>query len=167
MYWECFRASQGGNDKLILWSSWHGMMDLWNCKVSQDWVSWPTNLIQVEQVFWTGKEHSLDNIAENAEFTLPAKLKYHKLKSASTRLYVSTQNKTHDKDSGLLEDYEKLAMHTNAVVIQSYNLKDDSLYQEVFKCYRHWKIVLSKLNKGHYSYSKVSQILNSLSYLSY
>ena len=100
----------------------------------------------------------LDNIAENAEFTLPAK--YHKLKSTSTRLYVSTHNKTHDKDSGLLEDYEKLAMHTNAVVIQSYNLKDDSSYQEVFKCYRHWKIVLSKLNEGHYSYSKVSEILS-------
>jgi len=27
---------------------------------------------------------------------------------------------------GLLEDYEKLAMLTNAVIIQSYNLKDDS-----------------------------------------
>jgi len=107
-------------------------MDFLNCKVSQDWVSWPTNLIQVEQVFWTGKENSPDNIAENAEFTLPAK--YHKLKSASTRLYVSTHNKTHNKASGLLEDYEKLAMLTNAVVIQSYNLKDDSLYQEVYKC---------------------------------
>ena len=106
-------------------------MDFLNCKVSQDWVSWPTNLIQVEQVFWTGKENLLDNIAENAEFTLPAK--YHKLKSASTRLYVSTHNKTHDKASGLLEDYEKLAIRlTNAVVNQSYNLKDDSSYQEVF-----------------------------------
>jgi len=132
-------------------------MDLWNCKVSQDWVSWPPTLIQVEQVFWTGKEHLLDNIAENAEFSLFAK--YHKLKSASTRLYselrrivekddktwpckhfverleeefdvgnVSTHNKTHDKASGLLEDYEKLAMLTNAVVNQSYNLKDDSWY---------------------------------------
>ena len=73
---------------------------------------------------------------------------------------VSTHNKTHDKASGLLEDYEKLAMLTNAVVIQSYNLKDDSSYQEVYKCYRHWKIVLSKLNEGHNSYCKVSQILN-------
>jgi len=60
---------------------------------------------------------------------------------------VSTHNKTHDKASGQLEDYEKLAMLANAVVNQSYNLKDDSSYQEVYKCYRHWKFVLSKFNK--------------------
>ena len=39
---------------------------------------------------------------------------------------ASTHYKTHNKASGLLEDHEKLAMFTNAVVTQSYNLKDDS-----------------------------------------
>ena len=49
-------------DFTTLWRSWHGMMDLWNFKVSQDWVSWPSNLIQVEQVFQTGKEHLIDKM---------------------------------------------------------------------------------------------------------
>jgi len=60
---------------------------------------------------------------------------------------VSTYKKTLDKANGLLEDHEKLAMLTNAVVTRSYNLKDDSSWQEVYKCYRHWQIVLSKFNE--------------------
>jgi len=60
---------------------------------------------------------------------------------------VSTHNKTQDKANGLLEDHEKLAMLTNAVVTRTYNLKDDSSWQEVYKCYRHWQIVLSKFNE--------------------
>jgi len=60
---------------------------------------------------------------------------------------VSTHKKTLDKANGLLEDHEKLVMLTNAVVTRSYNLKDDSSWQEVYKCYRLWQIVLSKLNE--------------------
>jgi len=59
---------------------------------------------------------------------------------------VSKHSKTQDKANRLLEDHEKLAMLTNAVVTRSYNLKDDSLWQEVYKCYRHWQTVLSKFN---------------------
>ena len=53
---------------------------------------------------------------------------------------VYTRNKTQDKVNGLLEDHEKLAMLTNAVVTQSYNLKEDSSWQEFCKRYRHWQI---------------------------
>jgi len=59
---------------------------------------------------------------------------------------VSKHSKTQDKANRLLEDHEKLAMLTNAVVTRSYNLQDDSLWQEVYKCYTHWQIVLSKFN---------------------
>ena len=127
-----------------------------------------------ERVFQAEKEDWFDPFAENAKFTLPAK--YRKLKSTSTKLYselrkimqkdkpwpcehfverletefdvgnVSTHNKTQDKANGLLKDHEKLAMLTNAVVTRSYNLKDDSSWQDVYKCYRHWQIVLSKFN---------------------
>ena len=129
-----------------------------------------------ERVFQDGKEDSLDPFAEGTEFTLP--VKYHKLKSTSTRLYselrkivdkddkpwpcqhfverleaefdvgnVSTHNEIHHKANGLLEDHKKLSVLTNAVVTRSYNLRDDSLWQEVYKCYRHWQIVLSKFNE--------------------
>ena len=60
---------------------------------------------------------------------------------------VSTRKETQDKVYRLLDDHEKLAMLTNAVVTRSYNLKDDSSWQEVYKCYRHWQIVLSKFNE--------------------
>ena len=129
-----------------------------------------------ERVFQSGKEDSLDPFVENAEFTLPAKyckLKststrlYSELRKIVEKDQkpwpcehfverleaefdvgnVSTLSKIQDKVHRLLEDHEKLAMLTNAVVTRSYNLKDDSSWQEVYKCYRHWQIVLSKLNE--------------------
>jgi len=129
-----------------------------------------------ERVFQAGKEDWLDPFAENAELTLPAKYRKLKSTSTRLyselrkilekddkpwpckhfveRLEaefdvgnVSTHSKTQDKANGLLEDHEKLAMLTNAVVTRSYNLKDDSSWQEVYKCYRHWQIVLSKFNE--------------------
>jgi len=60
---------------------------------------------------------------------------------------VSNHKKAQDKANGLLEDHEKLAMLINAVVTRSYNLEDDSSWQEVSKRYRHWQIVLSKFNE--------------------
>ena len=127
-------------------------------------------------VFLEGKEDWLDPFAEGAEFTLPAKYHKLKSTSTRLyselrkivekddkplpcehfveRLEaefdvgnVSTRKETQDKVNRLLEDHEKLAMLTNAVVTRSYNLKDDSSWQEVYKCYRHWQIVLSKFNE--------------------
>ena len=127
-------------------------------------------------VFLEGKEDWLDPFAEDAEFTLPAKYHKLKSTSTRLyselrkivekddkplpcehfveRLEaefdvgnVSTQKETQDKVYRLLDDHEKLAMLTNAVVTRSYNLKDDPSWQEVYKCYRHWQIVLSKFNE--------------------
>ena len=127
-------------------------------------------------VFLEGKEDWLDPFAEVAEFILPAKYHKLKSTSTRLyselrkivekddkplpcehfveRLEaefdvgnVSTQRETQDKVDRLLDDHEKLAMLTNAVVTRSYNLKDDSSWQEVYKCYRHWQIVLSKFNE--------------------
>ena len=129
-----------------------------------------------ERVFLEGKEDWLDPFAEGAEFTLPAKYRKLKSTSTRLyselrkivekddkpwpcehfveRLEaefdvgnVSTQKETQDNVIRLLEDHEKLSMLTSAVVTRSYNLKDDSSWQEVYKCYRHWQIVLSKFNE--------------------
>ena len=123
-----------------------------------------------------GREDLLDPFDENAEFTLPVKYRklkstsrrlYSELRKITEKDNkplscehfvecleaefdvgnVSTYNKTQDKVSGLLKDHEKLMMLTNAVVTRSYNLKDDSSWQEVYKCYRHWQIVLSKFSE--------------------
>jgi len=122
-----------------------------------------------QRVFQAEKEAWFDPFAENAEFTLPDKYRklkststrlYSDLRKIVEKDYkpwpcehfverleaefdvgnVSTHNKTQHKANGLLEDHEKLAMLTNAVVTRSYNLKDDSSWQEVYKCYRHWQI---------------------------
>jgi len=129
-----------------------------------------------ERVFQAEKEDWLDPFTENAKFTLPAKYRklkststrlYSELRTIVQkdnkpwpcehfveRLEtefdvgnVSTHNKTQDKANGLLEDHEKLTMLPNAVVTRSYNLKGDSSWQEVYKCYRYWQIVLSKFNE--------------------
>lgn len=129
-----------------------------------------------EQVFLEGKEGWLDPFAEGAEFTLPAKYRklkststrlyselrkivekddkplpcehfVERLEAEFDMGNVSTQKEIQDKGNRLLEDHEKLAMLTSAVVTRSYNLKDDSSWQEVYKCYRHWQIVLSKFNE--------------------
>ena len=130
-----------------------------------------------ERVFLReGKEDWLDPFAEGAEFTLPAKYRklkststrlyselrkivekddkplpcelfVERLEAEFDKGNVSTQKETQDKVKKLLEDHEKLAVLTNAVVTRSYNLKDDSSWQEVYKCYRHWQIVLSKFNE--------------------
>ena len=129
-----------------------------------------------KRVFQDGKEDSLDPFAEGTELTLPAKYRklkststglYSELRTIMEkddkpwpcqhfveRLEaefemgnVSTHNEIHDKANGLLEDHEKLSVLTNTVVTRSYHLRDDSSWQEVYKCYRHWQIVLSKFNE--------------------
>ena len=129
-----------------------------------------------EQVFVEGKEDWLDPFAEGAEFTLPVKYRKLKSTStrlySELRKIVekddkplpcehfverleaefdvgnfSIQKDTQDNVNRLLDDHEKLVMLTSAVVTRSYSLKDDSSWQEVYKCYRHWQIVLSKFTE--------------------
>ena len=61
--------------------------------------------------------------------------------------YISTHKEIKEKSKGLLEEHERLSLLTSAVVARSNDLKDDSSWQEVYKCYRHWQIVLSKFNE--------------------
>ena len=123
------------------------------------------------------KDESFDPFAEGAEFTLPGKYRKLKATSArlyselrkiaekdggkSSRCHsfverreagfdvgdISTHNKFQNKANGLLEEHERLSILTNAVVSGSNNLRDDSSWQDVYKCYRHWQIVLSKFNE--------------------
>ena len=123
------------------------------------------------------KEESFDPFAEGAEFTLPGKYRklkatstrlYSELRKIAEkdggkpspchsfveRLEagfdvgdISTHNKIQEKAKGLLEEHERLSILTNAVVSRSNNLRDDSSWQDVYKCYRHWQIVLSKFNE--------------------
>ena len=123
------------------------------------------------------KEESFDPFAEGAEFTLPGKYRklkatstrlYSELRKIAEkdggkpspchsfveRLEagfdvgdISTHNKFQNKANGLLEEHERLSALTTAVVSRSNNLRDDSSWQDVYKCYRHWQIVLSKFNE--------------------
>ena len=61
--------------------------------------------------------------------------------------YISTHKEIKEKSKGILEEHERLSLLTSAVVARSNDLKDDSSWQEVYKCYRHWQIVLSKFNE--------------------
>ncbi|KAJ7362083.1 hypothetical protein OS493_013174 [Desmophyllum pertusum] len=122
------------------------------------------------------KEDSLDPFAVDAEFVLPGKYRKLKSTSTQLyselrkiiekdgkpspcqhfveRLEagfdvgnISTRNEIQDKANGLLEEHEQLSTLTDAVVIRSCSLRDDTSWQEVYKCYRHWQIVLSKFNE--------------------
>ncbi len=148
-----------------------------------------------ERVSQDRKEETLDPFAEGAEFALPGKYRKLKSTSTRLyselrkivekddkpspcqqfveRLEtvfdvgnVSTHNEIHDKANGLLEEHEKLSLLSNAVVTRSHNLREDSSWQEVYKCYRHWQIVLSKFNELQRRTQQLLQgkceILNSL-----
>jgi len=60
---------------------------------------------------------------------------------------MSTRKELQDKAKGLLDEHEKLSRLTRAVVNRSHNLREDSSWPEVYKCYRHWQIVLRKFNE--------------------
>ena len=123
------------------------------------------------------KEEPFDPFAEAAEFSLPGKYRklkatstrlYSELRKIAEKVGgetlpchsfverleagfdvgdISTHNKIQEKAKGLLEEHERLSILTNAVVTRSNNLRDDSSWQDVYKCYRHWQIVLSKFNE--------------------
>ena len=60
---------------------------------------------------------------------------------------ISTHETLKSNARGLLEEHEKLTRLTDEVVKRSNNLNEKSSWSEVYKCYRHWQVVLSKFNE--------------------
>ena len=60
---------------------------------------------------------------------------------------IPTHETLQSNACGLLEEHEKLTRLTDEVVNRSSNLKENSPWSEVYKCYRHWQVVLSKFNE--------------------
>ena len=60
---------------------------------------------------------------------------------------ISTHETLKSNARGLLEEHEKLTRLTDEVVNRSNNLNENSSWSEVYKCYRHWQVVLSKFNE--------------------
>ena len=122
------------------------------------------------------KQESFDPFAEGVELTLPSKYRklkaasvklFSELKNITEKSEkpsswqhfvdrleagfdmgdISTHKELQDKAKGLLDEHEKLSRLTRGVVNRSHNLSEDSSWQEVYKCYRLWQIVLSKFNE--------------------
>ena len=122
------------------------------------------------------KQESFDPFSEGAELTLPGKYRklkatstrlYSELRNIAEKIDkqthcqrfidrlesefdmgdISTHEKLQDKANGLLDEHEKLTRLTSEVVNRSYNLSEDCSWPEVYKCYRHWQVVLSKFNE--------------------
>lgn len=60
---------------------------------------------------------------------------------------IPTHETLQSNACGLLEEHEKLTRLTDEVVNRSSNLKENSPWSEVYKCYKHWQVVLSKFNE--------------------
>ena len=60
---------------------------------------------------------------------------------------ISTHETLQKNACGLLEEHEKLTRLTDEVVNRSNYLNENSSWSEVYKCYRHWQVVLSKFNE--------------------
>ena len=89
----------------------------------------------------------LRNIAESRERPSSCQYFLHRLESEFDMENISTHKEIQDKTNSLLEEHEKWLRLTGDVVTRSYKLREDSPWQEVYKCYRHWQIVLSKFNE--------------------
>ena len=89
----------------------------------------------------------LRNIAESRDRPSPCQYFFHRLESEFDMENISTHKEIQDKTNSLLEEHEKWLKLIGDVVNRSYKLSEDSPWQEVYKCYRHWQIVLSKFNE--------------------
>ena len=89
----------------------------------------------------------LRNIAESRDSPSPCQYFLHRLESEFDMENISTHKEIQDKTNSLLEEHEKWLRLTGVVVTRSNKLSEDSPWQEVYKCYRHWQIVLSKFNE--------------------
>ena len=57
------------------------------------------------------------------------------------------QKEIHEEACRVLREHKKLYTLTEAVVCRTNNLTASSSWQETYKCYRHWQIVLSRFNE--------------------
>ena len=89
----------------------------------------------------------LRNIAESRDRPSPCQYFLHRLESEFDMENISTHKEIHDKTNSLLEEHEKWLRLTGDMVNRSFKLSENSPWQEVYKCYRHWQIVLSKFNE--------------------
>ena len=90
----------------------------------------------------------LRNNAESRDKPSPCQYFLHRLETEFADMEtISTHKEIQDKTNSLLEEHEKWLRLIGNVVNQSYKLSEDSPWQEVYKCYRHWQIELSKFNE--------------------
>lgn len=91
----------------------------------------------------------LRKIAEKDEgkSSLPWRNFVERLEAGFDSGHSSPHRRVQEKSNALLGEHEKLSLLTSAVVARSNDLKDDSSWQDIYKCYRHWQIVLSKFNE--------------------
>ena len=89
----------------------------------------------------------LRNNAESRDKSPPCQYFLHRLETEFDMENISTHKEIQDRTNTLLEEHEKWLRLTGDMVSRSYKLSEDSPWQEVYKCYRHWQIVLSKFNE--------------------
>ncbi|KAK2572054.1 hypothetical protein P5673_003488 [Acropora cervicornis] len=98
----------------------------------------------------------LEKIADNRETSLACQQFLHDVESVFDMGNIPTYSELQGRATELLEEHEKLSALVNDVVHRSHDIGDDSTWPEVYKCYRHWQIVL---NKFHELQKKTQQLL--------
>ena len=98
----------------------------------------------------------LEKIADNRETSLACQQFLHDVESVFDMGNIPTYSELQGRATELLEEHEKLSALVNNVVHRSHTIGDDSPWPEVYKCYRHWQIVL---NKFHELQKKTQQLL--------
>ncbi|XP_067043996.1 uncharacterized protein [Acropora muricata] len=105
----------------------------------------------------------LEKIADNRETSLACQQFLHDVESVFDMGNIPTYSELQGRATELLEEHEKLSALVNNVVHRSHTIGDDSPWPEVYKCYRHWQIVLSKF---HELQKKTQQLLKAEEQLS-
>ena len=98
----------------------------------------------------------LEKIADNRETSLACQQFLHDVESVFDMGNIPTYSELQGRATELLEEHEKLSALVNNVVHRSHNIGGDSPWPEVYKCYRHWQIVL---NKFHELQKRTQQLL--------
>ena len=87
------------------------------------------------------------NIAEKGGVSSSCQHFLHRVESEFDMGDICTHNELQESANGILEEHEALSRLTMDVVQRSCNLTENSPWPEVYKCYRHWQMVLSKFNE--------------------
>ena len=87
------------------------------------------------------------NIAEKGGVSSSCQHFLHRVESEFNMGDICTHSQLQDSANGILEEHETLSRLTRDVVQRSCHLSEGSPWPEVYKCYRHWQMVLSKFNE--------------------